>query len=257
MKAGIVVFDGSGWVLEAVTGQHAHHRCARGHFLSTLQQPSYRGGTGGFTEHPFTRAEQLVGVNDFGIGYGHEIAPTLGFYLESLFPVYRVADADRCGDRVWLVHRMAQHQGGRAGGLKSHHPRQFPAAASCLVFVESHPVGTDVASIANGDAEPIWRFSKGFYNFKGCCLLALEAVWIDRIHQGDWILTGHVLHNCKRPIKVALDGNNLGAIEQGLGQFSLGNVAIWDQHKGPHAAAAGIGGGGGRGVAGAGADHRF
>ena len=87
--------------------------------------------------------------------------------------------------------------------------------------------------------------------------MALQSVGVHRIHQGDRIFVGNFLNDRQGFVEVALDGDYLGAVEQGLGQFSLGHIAIWDQHEGPHAAAAGVGGRSSRGVARAGADHCF
>ena len=110
------------------------------------------------------------------------------------------------------------------------------------VFVEAHPVGADVAGIPHGNAEPIGGFAQGIHHFKGCRFLPLEAIGVHRIHQGDRVLICYVANNGEGGIEVALDGNHLGSIKQGLGQFPLGHVAIGNQHKGAHAAPPGVGG---------------
>ena len=133
------------------------------------------------------------------------------------------------------------HQRGRASRLETHHSRQFAAHAGVSVFLESHPVGADVARIAHGDAEPIGGITQFIHHLKGRRFLAFQAIGVEGIHQGDRVLIGHLAHDAQGPVKVAAHSQHLGAIEQGLRQFPLGHIAIGDQHKGPHSAAAGIG----------------
>ena len=251
------MFDRRGGVLQAVAGEHAHHGGSRRHFVASLQQARHGGGTGGLAEHPLTTTQQLVGVDDLGVGHGHEVTVAFDLRLEGFFSVHRIADPDGRGDGVRLLHRVTQHQWRGPGGLEAHHSRQGAAMAGLPVFVEAHPVGADVAGIAHRDAEPVGGVAEGVDHFEGRRFLALKPVGVEGIHQGDRVGVGHLPNDRQGPVEVALHRQHLGAIEQGLGQFSLGHVAIRNQHEGPHAAAAGIGGRGSRGVAGAGADHRL
>ena len=255
MEFRVVVFDRRIGVLEAVAREHADHRGAEGHLLAALDQPGHGSGAGRFTEDPFATAQQLVGLDDLGVGHSHESALAFALGFQGVLLVHRVADADGRGDRVGLLHGVAEHHRRRPGGLEAHHAGQGAAAAGGLVLLETHPIGADVAGVAHGDAEPIRRISQGIHHLKGGGFLALEPERVERVHQGDRVGVGHLAHDRQGPVEVALHGQDFGAVEQGLGQLALGHVAIGNQHKGPHAGPAGIGRRRSGGVAGAGADH--
>ena len=112
MELGVVVLDRRGGVLEAVAREHAHHRGPRWHLVTAFDQAGHGGGTGGLAEHALTTAQQLVGLDDLGVGDSHEIAVALASRLQRPLLIHRVTDADGGGDRVGLLHRVAQHQGG-------------------------------------------------------------------------------------------------------------------------------------------------
>ena len=73
-----------------------------------------------------------------------------------------------------------------------------------LVLVEAHPVGADIAGVADGDAEPIGCFTQGIHHLKGGGFLPLEPVGIEGVHQGDGVLIRHFANDGQGPVKVAL-----------------------------------------------------
>ena len=126
-----------------------------------------------------------------------------------------------------------------------------------LVFLEAHPVGGDVSGVAHRDAEPVRSITEGIDDFKCSCLLALKPVRVHRVDQRHGILLRCFTNDVQSAVEIAADGQNLSAVNEGLGQFPLGDVTVWNQHEGPHAATTGVGRGSGTGVAGTGADHSF
>jgi len=126
-----------------------------------------------------------------------------------------------------------------------------------VIFLEPHPVGGDIACIAHRDAEPVRGISESIDDFEGCGFLALQAIGIDRVDQGDGIFFSRLTDDVQGAVEVAADRQNLGAIHQGLGQLSLGDVAVRNQDEGPHAPPARIGRGRGACVARARTDHGF
>ena len=100
--------------------------------------------------------------------------------------------------------------------------------AGCLVLVEAHPVGADVAGVADGDAEPIRGLAEGIHHLEGRGFLALQSVGIQGVHQRDGVLVRHLTNDRQGPVKVALHGQDFRAVEQGLGQLALGHIAIGD-----------------------------
>ena len=205
MEGGIVVFDGGGGIFEAIAGEDADHPGPRRHLTMALEQAGHRCRTGRFTEDAFGAAQQLVGLDDLGVGDGHEV--TLAFLAgpDGVIPIHRVADADGGGDGVWLFHRLSQDKGSCSGGLETHHAGQFLAVASLLIFLESHPVGADVAGIPHGDAQPVGGIAQGVNHFEGRSFLTLKAVRIEGVDQGDRIAICHFTNDGQGPVEIAFD----------------------------------------------------
>ena len=124
-----------------------------------------------------------------------------------------------------------------------------------LVFLEPHPVGRDVAGVAHGNAQPIGGITEGIDDFKGSGFLALKSVGVYRVHQRHGVFLRRFANDVQSPVEIAANRQNLSAVDEGLRQFSLGDVPVGNQHEGPHATATGVGRGGCTGVAGTGADH--
>ena len=81
MEAGVIVFDGGGWILETVAGEHTNHRGSLGHLLVVLEQACNRGSTSWLAEHALAAAQQLVGIDDFSVGDGHEAATAFAAHI--------------------------------------------------------------------------------------------------------------------------------------------------------------------------------
>ena len=182
-----------------------------------------------------------------------------------------VADADGGGDGFGVIdHRVAQ-EGGGAGGLVAEHFRAavgdggagvFALAAAvgagggglAGVFAVADPVGGDVAGVADGQAVVVGGAAQGFDDFEGGGLLALQAVGVDGVDDGDRGVVGDFLDQAHAVVEVALDLDDDGAVHHGLGEFAHGDFTVGDEDEGGDAGAGGVGGGGGGGVAGGGAD---
>ena len=98
-----------------------------------FSRPATDAADAGFAEHRLLGGEEPVRLEDLLVGHrrdGRRLAGGGGGRV----PRRRVADADRRGDRVGLLHPMALDDGRRAGRLEPEHPRQPRAAAGVLVL---------------------------------------------------------------------------------------------------------------------------
>ena len=99
-------------VLQAVACEDTDHRGACRDFVAPFDQTGDGGCAGGLAEDAFATAEQLVGLDDFGVGDGHEVAVAFSPGLQRVLLVDRVSDSDRRGDGVGLLDGVAEDQGG-------------------------------------------------------------------------------------------------------------------------------------------------
>ena len=138
-------------VLEPVAGQHAHDpRDALGR--AVLQEAGDARGARRLAEDALDRREELVGVEDLLVGHGAHHAVRGRHRRHRLLPARRVADADRAGDRLGVLDHAALDQRRGARGLEAEHARR-PAH-----LLEALPVGSDVAGVADRDAQRVDRW---------------------------------------------------------------------------------------------------
>ena len=123
-----------------------------------------------------------------------------------------------------------------------------------VILREASPVGGDVAGVADGNREDVGRLAEHVDDLEGAGLLALDAVGVDRVDDGDRQVLGQFARQVERLVEVAADLQHLRAVDDGLGQFALGDLALGDQDDAVHAGLAGVGRGRGRRIAGRSAD---
>ena len=257
MEGGVVVVDRAVRILQAIAGEDANHGRSRWDLILSLQQTGDGSCTGGFAEDAFLATQELVGLDDFCIRHIQESAVAGLTGGDGFGSVHRIADADGRCNGVRIAHGGVVDQRGGTAGLEPHHSRKGAAVTGLLVFLEAHPIGGDVAGIAHGNAEPVRSITEGIDDFESSCFLALQSVGVHRVDQRHGVFLRGFADDVQSAVEIAADGQNLSAIDEGLSQFSLGDVTVWNQDEGPHAATTGIGRGRGTGVAGAGADHGF
>ena len=168
-------------------------------------------------------------------------------------PARRVADADGRRYRLRLLDRMPQDDGRGAGRLPAHHARSLRRPAELVVLAEAAPVGGDVAGVADGDEQVVGRVAEGVDDLEGGGLLPLDAVGVDGVDEGDGMDVGDGQRQLQRDVEVAVDGDDAGAVRDGLRQLALRDAPLRHEDVDLQAAVGGEGGGGGAGVAGRGA----
>ena len=173
------------------------------------------------------------------------------------FPARGIADADRGGDGFGFLDDSAVENRRRARGLEADHLRQARGASEPVKLFVAHPVGADVARIADRQDVNVGRVAEHFDDLERRGLLALETIRIDRIDDGDRLGLADLAHEPQRVVEIAVDGHDLRAIHEGLRELAESDLARRQQDDAGDARARRIGRRRGAGVAGAGADHRF
>ena len=120
---------------------------------------------------------------------------SIGFFcrLHGLFAARRFADSDGSCNCFRVINGMPQHKRSCSRGLHTQHLRQARGLDFIILF-EPRPIGCDIARITYRQTQPIRRGFEHITNFKRRCLLSLNAIGIDRIHQSDGMLVRD-LHN--------------------------------------------------------------
>ena len=181
--------------------------------------------------------------------------PALGLLGRHLgeVPGRRVADADRGGLGLRVGERLAGHQRRRALGLETTHHGQLRGAAEFGVLLVAHPVGGDVAGVADGQQVVVGSVAEEVADLERRGLLALEAHRVDRVDQRDRVVLRQPARDVEAVVEVAADHDDLGAVHDGLGHLAGGDLALGDQHQRLEPGLGGVGRHRGRGVAGRGA----
>src|SRR5680860_1481140 len=128
-------------VLEAVAGEYADHAFRAAAFVLALdleavgEEAGDRGGRGRLTADALVLGQPTVGLEDLFVGDRGDPAARSGEGGHRLLPAGGVADADRRGNRLGCLDRVAQDQGGGAGGLESVADRRG------VQLLEAAPVG--------------------------------------------------------------------------------------------------------------------
>ena len=86
------------------------------------------------------------------------------------------------------------------------------------VLAVSHPVGGDVARVADRQRQDVRRPAEVVTDLEGRGLLALQAVRVERVHEGDGVvpLLRQVEHQLQRPVEVPVHRDHLGTGDQRL-----------------------------------------
>ena len=90
---------------------------------------------------------------------------------------------------------------------------------------------------------------QGLDDLEGGRLLALEAVWVHRVDQGEAEGGGGLLRQGQGLVEVAADRDDLGAVDQGLGELARRDLSLGKEDDAAQAGAGGVGRRRGRGVA--------
>ena len=129
--------------------------------------------------------------------------------------------------------------------------------AELVEFAIALPVGGDVAGVADGQDVEVGRVAEDIDDLEGGGLLALDAEGIDGIDDGDGLGLADLADEPQGIVEIAVDGDDVGAVHEGLGELAHRDFAGGQQDDAGDAGARGVGGGGGGGVAGGSADDRL
>ncbi|GAB3999739.1 hypothetical protein GCM10029992_29390 [Glycomyces albus] len=91
-------------------------------------------------------------------------------------------------------------------------------------------------------------------DLEGGGLLAEDAVEVQVVDQGDRVVLGELVGDGEAVVEVAVELEELRAVDEGLGELAEGDLPGRDEHGASDPGAGGVGRGRGRGVAGGGAD---
>src|SRR6185369_4252665 len=143
--------DGVVGILEAVARKRADYHSARldASTVGELLEPGDRCGRGRLGKDALARSEQLVRVHDLVVGYRLDHPARLIAGGLGAFPADGVPDPDGRRDGFLLGDRMSEHDRRRAGRLEAHHLRPRRDHGVVEVLAVAHPVGCDVAGIAD------------------------------------------------------------------------------------------------------------
>ena len=104
--------------------------------------------------------------------------------VERLGPARRVADPDRGRDGRRLPHHLRRCTIGAApDGLEPVHLRRARGVAGREVLAVAHPVGGDVAGVADRQAVDVGRVAERRHDLERGRLLAVQPVDVDRVDQ--------------------------------------------------------------------------
>src|SRR5439155_22832286 len=106
-----------------------------------------RGRRRGLAEEAFAARQPHLGRDDLGVGRISENTARLVARGGRALPRGWVADANRRGNRLWLVDGMAVDDGRGAVGLRAGHAAKVLRQSFRLALAEALPVGGDVACI--------------------------------------------------------------------------------------------------------------
>ena len=113
-------------------------------------------------------------------------------------------------------------------GVAGHHP-------GGRVVAEAHPVGADVAGVADRDGQHVRRATEVVADLEGGGLLALEAERVDRVDQGHRVvfLFGERAHDRERLVEVAVDGDRPGRRRSAPGAACRWRSGPWAGPRSP------------------------
>jgi hypothetical protein len=97
--------------------------------------------------------------------------------------------------------------------------------------------------------------AEGIDDFERAGLLALDPVRIDGVDEGDGVLLADAAGDLEGIVEVAVDGKNLCAVRDSLGELALSDAAVRHEDVGVEPAVGGVGGGRGAGISRGGANY--
>ena len=185
--------------------------------------------------HPF-RSKDALRVQYSRIGDRDDLSIRFVRRIQCLLAARRFADANRSRNRLRLFDRMPQHE--RSGSLRLHaqHTRK-----SLLILLEARPIRSNIARIADRQAQPIRRGFEHIANFECGCLLSFDAIWVDGIDQRDGRLLRDLDHERQRIVERSLNLDDFRAVGNCPRQLPNCYLPLGDQHNGTQTRARGIG----------------
>lgn len=242
---GAVVDDGVG-VLETVPGADAHDTLVPVDDSLRAELPESGDGCRGcgLDADALLPSEKLLGADDLLIVDRRRI-PSGGIDgLQSLPSTDRVPDPDGgghglrviLGDEIVGVLREGLRDGRSPLGLNSGEHRDLVDPSDLLELHACLVDGPDVGGVAHGQDDPVRNVvSELVHDLEEDGLLSLGPVRVDGVEQIELLLLGHPPRESQSVIEVAVDGQDLGSEEQGLGQLAHGDLPRRKEHGALHA----------------------
>jgi len=94
------------------------------------------------------------------------------------------------------------------------------------VLAVTLPIRGDIACVAHRKSVDIRSVTKNVNDLKGGSFLSLDAVRIDRVHQGDREILGQLAGNTQAIVEVAENLDDSTAMDNSLGEFASCNLAL-------------------------------
>src|SRR5215213_895677 len=243
------------WVLWAVPGEDAHHYTFRRPSLAgELEQPRHSRRRGWFAEDALLAGEQTLGVEYLLVCDTLYEAAGLAHGGKGALLARRGTYADRTGHRLRVLEVVASHERRGALGLKTEHLRGGVGVPRLPPLLEALPVGGNIARVPHRDCQGVRRVAQSFANLECRRLLALDAVGVHRVNEGDGPeFVRRSPGELQSRVEVALYLDDLRAVGENLDGFAQRDLAHRDYDEAAYAGAGRVGRRCGCGVASRGA----
>lgn len=252
--------DGVG-ILETVAGADAHDALVPvdNALGAELPEPCHGCCGGGLHADPLLPAEELLRGDDLAVGDGGGVSACGVYRLQGLPAADRIPDPDGgghglgvlLGDEVDGLRCERLGDRGRPLGLDAREHGDLVDPSDLLELHARLVDGPDVGCVPDGEDDPVGDIVHQLvHDLEQHGLLALGPVGVDRVEQIQLPLLCHPPGERERIVEVAVDGQDLGAEEQGLGQLAHRDLPRREEHGALDPGLGRIGGQGGGGVAG-------
>ena len=247
---GAVVDDRVG-VLEAVAGADAHDALVPVDDAFRAELPESCDGCRGcgLDADALPPSEELLCADDLLVGDGGGVSSGGVDGLQGLPSADGVADPDGgrhglgvlLGDEV--VGVVGECLGDRRGslGLDAGEHRDLVDPSDLLELHACLVDGPDVGGVSDRQDDPVGDVVPELvHDLEQDGLLSLGPVRVDGVEQVELLLLGHPPGESQGVIEVAVDGQDLGSEEQGLGQLAHGDLPGREEHGALHAGLGGV-----------------
>ena len=197
------------------------------------------GRGGGLDEHADLGCENRLGRQDPLVGDAVDPPVRIVAGRLGVLPRGRVSDADRRGDGLRLVDGLAEHERrgpprldaphlGQLGGGRGQARRGLVEGGegrAARVFAVPHPVGGDVARVADGQDVDVGGVAQLVDDLEGGRLLALEPVGVDRVDERHGVGLGQLPDDAQAVVEIAVHGDERRAVDDRLRQLPRRDLA--------------------------------